>query len=1044
MIMSMLITAVPVLAADTVEFKVSADKTTANPGDTVNFSVSIGAVDNFGVLEFHIIVPAGLTIVDSSVKIPDGVPEAMDSDGPIVLPAPKNNYKWSYSAQSTGYTSNTALVILTFSCTVDNDCTLGDKDITISMTDCYTNDVVPQPYTITKETVKIEAAPVAVTGVTIDETLSVNIGQTKTPSYTVNPAEATNKTVSFTSSDTSVATVNATTGAVTGVSKGTATITVKTVDGNFTDTCTVTVSCAHTNKSTVPAKDSTCTVKGWDEYKKCDDCGQLFNTSDVEIDEIPFLNLANHTGGTATCTAKAVCSVCHQPYDDYAAHSYTAETKKAEALKTAGNCRDKAVYYYSCSVCGNVEHDDAHTFLGDKDANTHVGSTSIVNASEPDHKNQVNGYTGDTKCLGCGEIIATGTSIPAGAHTPSSTWNSDGTYHWKECTTMGCGVVIDGSKAKHSSTGTNVATCQHKAICDVCGVEYDELAEHNPASSWTSDASGHWHACQTVGCTEKCDFATHTPDHTGHATEEYAIKCTECGYVIEAQLSHTHVFDKEVATEAYKASDATCTAKATYYKSCACGEKGMATFEYGALAAHNPASVWTSDVSGHWHACQTANCTAKCDFATHTPDHTGHATEEYAIKCTECDYVIEAQLVHTHVFDKEVATEAYKATDATCTAKATYYKSCACGEKGTATFEYGALAAHNPASVWTSDVSGHWHACQTANCTAKCDFATHTPDHTGHATEEYAIKCTECDYVIEAQLVHTHVFDKEVATEAYKATDATCTAKATYYKSCACGEKGTATFEYGELADHNWMPATCTAPKTCNTCRATEGDPLGHDYTKKVENNTYLKTAASNCKEHNVYWYACSRCDANAKDDAAATDKYYTSTTAGNHSFTEKIEDAAHYVAGTGTNCQSVKKYYYDCAYCDQIGTTTWNSTTYGPHDYDTVWSNDKSGHWHECSLCHDKKDEAAHTPGAAATETTPQKCTECDYIITPALGHTHSLTPVAAKDATCTNDGNTAYYVCSGCSKWYEDAAGITVNIAERTLIRTTARLKR
>ena len=936
MIMSMLITAVPVLAADTVEFKVSADKTTANPGDTVNFSVSIGAVDNFGVLEFHIIVPAGLTIVDSSVKIPDGVPEAMDSDGPIVLPAPKNNYKWSYSAQSTGYTSNTALVILTFSCTVDNDCTLGDKDITISMTDCYTNDVVPQPYTITKETVKIEAAPVAVTGVTIDETLSVNIGQTKTPSYTVNPAEATNKTVSFTSSDTSVATVNATTGAVTGVSKGTATITVKTVDGNFTDTCTVTVSCAHTNKSTVPAKDSTCTVKGWDEYKKCDDCGQLFNTSDVEIDEIPFLNLANHTGGTATCTAKAVCSVCHQPYDDYAAHSYTAETKKAEALKTAGNCRDKAVYYYSCSVCGNVEHDDAHTFLGDKDANTHVGSTSIVNASEPDHKNQVNGYTGDTKCLGCGEIIATGTSIPAGAHTPSSTWNSDGTYHWKECTTMGCGVVIDGSKAKHSSTGTNVATCQHKAICDVCGVEYDELAEHNPASSWTSDASGHWHACQTVGCTEKCDFATHTPDHTGHATEEYAIKCTECGYVIEAQLSHTHVFDKEVATEAYKASDATCTAKATYYKSCACGEKGMATFEYGALAAHNPASVWTSDVSGHWHACQTANCTAKCDFATHTPDHTGHATEEYAIKCTECDYVIEAQLVHTHVFDKEVATEAYKATDATCTAKATYYK------------------------------------------------------------------------------------------------------------SCACGEKGTATFEYGELADHNWMPATCTAPKTCNTCRATEGDPLGHDYTKKVENNTYLKTAASNCKEHNVYWYACSRCDANAKDDAAATDKYYTSTTAGNHSFTEKIEDAAHYVAGTGTNCQSVKKYYYDCAYCDQIGTTTWNSTTYGPHDYDTVWSNDKSGHWHECSLCHDKKDEAAHTPGAAATETTPQKCTECDYIITPALGHTHSLTPVAAKDATCTNDGNTAYYVCSGCSKWYEDAAGITVNIAERTLIRTTARLKR
>lgn len=246
---------------------------------------------------------------------------------------------------------------------------------------------------------------------------------------------------------------------------------------------------------------------------------------------------------------------------------------------------------------------------------------------------------------------------------------------------------------------------------------------------------------------------------------------------------------------------------------------------------------------------------------------------------------------------------------------------------------------------------------------------------------------------------HVHVYDKEVATEGYLKTGATCTEAAVYYKSCECGAKGTETF--------------------------TSGSALGHDYTKKVENNTYLKTAASNCTEYNVYWYACSRCDANAKDDAAATDKYYTSTTAGNHSFTEKIEDAAHYVAGTGTDCRSVKQYYYDCAYCDQIGTTTWDSTTNGPHNYAAVWSRDADGHWHECSLCHDKKDQAAHTPGAAATETTPQKCTKCDYIITPALGHTHHMTPVAANPATCTTDGNTAYYVCSGCSKWFEDATG-------------------
>lgn len=40
---------------------------------------------------------------------------------------------------------------------------------------------------------------------------------------------------------------------------------------------------------------------------------------------------------------------------------------------------------------------------------------------------------------------------------------------------------------------------------------------------------------------------------------------------------------------------------------------------------------------------------------------------------------------------------------------------------------------------------------------------------------------------------------------------------------------------------------------------------------------------------------------------------------------------------------------------------------------------------------------------------------------------HTHSLTKVAAKAATCTEDGNKEYFVCDGCSKWFEDEAAAT-----------------
>ena len=45
--------------------------------------------------------------------------------------------------------------------------------------------------------------------------------------------------------------------------------------------------------------------------------------------------------------------------------------------------------------------------------------------------------------------------------------------------------------------------------------------------------------------------------------------------------------------------------------------------------------------------------------------------------------------------------------------------------------------------------------------------------------------------------------------------------------------------------------------------------------------------------------------------------------------------------------------------------------------------------HWHECSVCSEKKDEAAHIPGAEATAATAQICTECDYVIAPAIGVT-------------------------------------------------------
>lgn len=83
--------------------------------------------------------------------------------------------------------------------------------------------------------------PVSVTGISIsDSSATISIGETKQLSASVVPAYASNKNISWSSSNTSVATVD-NTGLVTGVAEGNATITATSSDGNKAATCTVTV-----------------------------------------------------------------------------------------------------------------------------------------------------------------------------------------------------------------------------------------------------------------------------------------------------------------------------------------------------------------------------------------------------------------------------------------------------------------------------------------------------------------------------------------------------------------------------------------------------------------------------------------------------------------------------------------------------------------------------------------------------------------------------------------------------------------------------------
>ncbi|MFR7705023.1 MAG: InlB B-repeat-containing protein [[Ruminococcus] lactaris] len=130
----------------------------------------------------------------------------------------------------------------------------------------------------------------------------------------------------------------------------------------------------------------------------------------------------------------------------------------------------------------------------------------------------------------------------------------------------------------------------------------------------------------------------------------------------------------------------------------------------------------------------------------------------------------------------------------------------------------------------------------------------------------------------------------------------------------------------------------------------------------------------------------------------------------------------------SAADCTNDAVYFKSCS-CGEISTTetfTAAGTQLG-HAWASDWSKDTDNHWKECSRCHEKKDEAAHDYGS------DNICDTCGYDKT--VPHTHKLTLVPAKAPTCTEKGNTAYYTCDGCDKWFEDATGAS-EITDKTSV--------
>ena len=305
-----------------------------------------------------------------------------------------------------------------------------------------------------------------------------------------------------------------------------------------------------------------------------------------------------HSGGTATCTAKAVCTTCGAEYGELAAHNYQ-ELAEEKYLKSPATCTSPAIYYKSCSVCGTASEE------------TFTYGTTIDHSYELKH---------------------------------------DAEKHWQECS-------VCHTKTNEAVHSGGEATCTAKAVCSVCNAEYGELAAHDyqetvdeqylksaatctsPAIYYKScsvchamseetftsgttidhsyeikhDAEKHWEECSV--CHTKINEAVHSG---GTATCIAKAVCSVCRTEYGALADHYTVHHGRI--------EPTCTTTGSieYWQCSVCGKKfsdAACTTEVANVTLdklpHSAGTAWEKDTAYHWHLCTSCGSEVM-DKAVHT------------------------------------------------------------------------------------------------------------------------------------------------------------------------------------------------------------------------------------------------------------------------------------------------------------------------------------------------------------------------------------------------------------------------------------------
>ena len=539
------------------------------------------------------------------------------------------------------------------------------------------------------------------------------------------------------------------------------------------------------------------------------------------------------------------------------------------------------------------------------------------------------------------------------------------------------------------------------------------------------DFSGEWVFTTEPTCTEKgketrtcsrCDAVeTRDVDAIGHdwafkgfvwdGSDENGYTAVTAVYTCKNDASHATALDAVLNKES---TDATCTEAGTVVYTASVSKETSIDAE-----EHKETKTITGTALGHYY--QEVEDTAVT--ATCTED--GKEADQ---KCSRCGDVITGAVIPATGHTEEILP----AVEPTCTETGlTEGKKCSvCGEILTAQEEVPTL--------------GHdlvYHNAKPATCTEAGWMAYYT--------------CSRCDYTTFAEIPaagHVEVILPAIA--------ATCTESGlTEGKMCAvCGEilvpqeMVEATGHSWVFTDYSWTMGEDKAAVTCNyECR---NDSSHKD---SVTTQAVVTSTEPTCTEKGKATYTVKLNQAEAPDSVSRTYETIVYTDPLGHDWEETTygwaadfskvtavrvcaTDPSHVETETvNTTVETVEPT------CETAGKTVYTSLPFENEDFEQQTTETVIPASEHVPAEAVKENEAAATCQAAGSYDEVVYCSVCGKELSRTHKTTakaaHTLTLVKAKAATCKAAGNTAYYKCSVCGKFFSDKAG-TKEIAKNSWV--------